>query len=76
MEDLTPIHAAWTNLMDPAHLQGEMRGLDGEVKGSWQILHKQREVVEVVGETLMIGSEKVEVVGEDEGYTPLFSGGA
>ena len=51
--------------MDPAHLQGDIRGLDGEVKGSWQIRHKQREVVEVAGETPIIGREKVEVVGEE-----------
>ena len=54
---LTPRHAVWTYLMEPAQRQGEMRGLDGSVKGSWQIRHKQREMVEVEGEMPIIDME-------------------
>ena len=47
---LTPRHVAWTYRIEPAQRQGDMRGFDRSVKGSWQIRHMEREMVELEGE--------------------------
>ena len=51
--------------MDPEHLQGAMRGLGCSEKGSWQILHKQREVVDDAGDSLSEEGEVIEKVEEE-----------
>ena len=37
-------------MIEPEQRQGDIRGLEGSVNGSWQIRQEQREVVEVEGD--------------------------
>ena len=55
---LTCKQEAWTYLIEPEQRQGDIRGLDGSVSGSWQIRQEQREVVEVEGDIPIVDADK------------------
>ena len=44
-------------MIEPEQRQGDIRGLDRSVNGSWQIRQEQREVVEEEGDMEIVGTE-------------------